>query len=132
MCHDRILSPLRLPAPVEPPRQQLRRLRSPAGLPGHSPDGHDLARREPGVTTLLTGTLFVPGISWPLAVGMIVLGTLIGGSVLVLVGNMGTRTGLATMSLTKGSFGLRGSFLPVAANVTTLMGGAGSRRCSRE
>jgi NCS1 family nucleobase:cation symporter-1 len=91
-----------------------------------------LARREPGVTTLLTGTLFVPGISWPLAVGMIVLGTLIGGSVLVLVGNMGTRTGLATMSLTKGSFGLRGSFLPVAANVTTLMGGAGSRRCSRE
>ena len=74
------------------------------------------------VTTLLTGTLFVPGISWPLAVGMIVLGTLIGGSVLVLVGNMGTRTGLATMSLTKGSFGLRGSFLPVAANVITLMG----------
>ncbi|WP_104167881.1 cytosine permease [Arthrobacter sp. SX1312] len=74
------------------------------------------------VTTLLTGTLFVPGISWGLAVGMIVLGTLIGGSVLVLVGNMGTRTGLATMSLTKGSFGLRGSFLPVAANVIILMG----------
>jgi NCS1 family nucleobase:cation symporter-1 len=74
------------------------------------------------VTTLLTGTLFVPGISWGLAVGMIVLGTLIGGSVLVLVGNMGTRTGLPTMSLTKGSFGLRGSFLPVAANVVTLMG----------
>jgi NCS1 family nucleobase:cation symporter-1 len=74
------------------------------------------------VTTLLTGTLFVPGISWGMAVGMIVLGTLIGGSVLVLVGNMGTRTGLATMSLTKGSFGLRGSFLPVAANVVTLMG----------
>lgn len=74
------------------------------------------------VTTLLTGTLFVPGISWSMAVGMIVLGTLIGGSVLVLVGNMGTRTGLPTMSLTKGSFGLRGSFLPVAANVVILMG----------
>jgi NCS1 nucleoside transporter family len=74
------------------------------------------------VTTLLTGTLFVPGIDWGLAIGMIVLGTLIGGSVLVLVGNMGTRTGLPTMSLTKGSFGLRGSFLPVAANVVTLMG----------
>ena len=46
----------------------------------------------------------------------------IGGTVLVLVGNMGTRTGLATMSLTKGSFGLRGSYLPVAANVVILMG----------
>lgn len=74
------------------------------------------------VTTLLTGTLFVPGISWSTAIGMIVLGTLIGGTVLVLVGNMGTRTGLTTMSLTKASFGLRGSFLPVAANVITLMG----------
>lgn len=74
------------------------------------------------VTTLLTGTLFVPGVSWPTALGMIVLGTLIGGTVLVLVGNMGTRTGLPTMSLTKGSFGLRGSFLPVAANVVILMG----------
>ncbi|KAD3633140.1 purine-cytosine transporter [Arthrobacter yangruifuii] len=74
------------------------------------------------VTTLLTGTLFVPGVSWPMALGMILLGTLIGGAVLVLVGNMGTRTGLPTMSLTKGSFGLRGSFLPVAANVVILMG----------
>jgi NCS1 family nucleobase:cation symporter-1 len=74
------------------------------------------------VTTLLTGTLFVPGITWSSAVLVIILGTVIGGAVLVLVGNMGTRTGLATMSLTKGSFGLRGSFLPVAANVVTLMG----------
>lgn len=74
------------------------------------------------VTTLLTGTLFVPGVSWTTALAMIVLGTLIGGSVLVLVGNMGTRTGLATMALSKGSFGLRGSLVPVAANVVILMG----------
>ena len=74
------------------------------------------------VTTLLTGTLFVPGVSWPVAVAMIVLGTVIGGAVLVLVGNMGTRTGLPTMSLTKGAFGLRGSFVTVAANVVILMG----------
>ncbi|WP_411266150.1 purine-cytosine permease family protein [Arthrobacter sp. NamB2] len=74
------------------------------------------------VTTLLTGTLFVPGLDVGVAVGMIVLGTLIGGSVLVLVGNMGARTGLPTMSLTKASFGLRGSFLPVVANVLILMG----------
>ncbi len=74
------------------------------------------------VTTLLTGTLFVPGVSWPLAIGLIVLGSVVGGVVLVLVGNMGTRTGLPTMSLTKGAFGLRGSFLAVAANVVILMG----------
>lgn len=74
------------------------------------------------VTTLLTGTLFVPGVSWPLAIGLIVLGTVMGGAVLVLIGNMGTRTGVPTMSLTKGSFGLRGSFLAVAANVVILMG----------
>lgn len=41
---------------------------------------------------------------------------------LTLVGNIGTRTGLATMAATRGSFGLRGSLLPVAANVIILMG----------
>ncbi len=74
------------------------------------------------VTTLLTGTLFVPGVSWPLALGLIVAGSVVGAIVLVLVGNMGTRTGLPTMSLTKGAFGLRGSFAPVIANVVILMG----------
>ena len=74
------------------------------------------------VTTLLTGTLFVPGVTWLTAVGMIILGTVIGGTVLVLIGNIGTRTGLPTMSLTKGAFGLRGSFVAVAANVVILMG----------
>ena len=74
------------------------------------------------VTTLLTGTLFVPGVSWPLALGLIVLGSVAGGVVLVLVGNMGARTGLSTMPLTKGAFGLRGSYLTTAANVVILMG----------
>lgn len=74
------------------------------------------------VTTLLTGTLLVPGVSWPQAIGLIIAGTLIGGAVLVLVGNMGTRTGLATMALTKGSFGLRGSILPTVANIVILLG----------
>lgn len=74
------------------------------------------------VTTLLTGTLFVPGVSWPLAISLIVLGSMVGVVVLVLIGNMGTRTGLSTMSLTKGAFGLRGSLLTTAANVIILMG----------
>jgi NCS1 family nucleobase:cation symporter-1 len=74
------------------------------------------------VTTLLTGTLFVPGVPWPLAISLIIAGSVTGGVVLILVGNMGTRTGLPTMSLTKGAFGLRGSYLAVAANVFILMG----------
>lgn len=74
------------------------------------------------VTTLLTGTLFVPAVSFGTASSMIVTGTLIGVLVLVLVGNMGTRTGLPTMALTRGSFGIRGSLLPAAANLIILMG----------
>ncbi len=74
------------------------------------------------VTTLLTGTLFVPSVPFGTAAGMIVLGTLIGAIVLVLVGNMGTRSGLPTMALTRGAFGIRGSLLPAAANLIILMG----------
>ena len=74
------------------------------------------------VTTQLTGTLFVPGINWQLALILMVAGSVTGGVVLILVGNMGTRTGLPTMSLTKGAFGLRGSYLAVVANIVILMG----------
>lgn len=74
------------------------------------------------VTTMLTGTLFVPGIDYGTAALMIVAGTVIGTIVLVLIGNIGTRTGLATMAVTRGAFGAKGSFLPVAANVIILMG----------
>lgn len=74
------------------------------------------------VTTQLTGTLFVPGVSWTTALGLIAAGTVAGVIVLVLVGNMGTRTGLSTMTLARASFGPRGALLPVAANLVVLMG----------
>lgn len=74
------------------------------------------------VTTLLTGTLFVPGVTFSAALLMIIIGTLLGAGVLTLVGNIGTRTGLPTMAATRGAFGLRGSLLPVFANVVILMG----------
>ncbi|MDX1886235.1 purine-cytosine permease family protein [Mycolicibacterium sp. 120270] len=74
------------------------------------------------VTTLLTGTLLIPAVSFATAVSMIVAGTLCGAVVLTLVGNIGTRTGLPTMALTRGAFGTRGSLLPVTANVIILMG----------
>ena len=74
------------------------------------------------VTTLLTGTLFVPGIPYGRALLLILLGTLVGGAVLVAVGNIGTRTGLPTMVLARGSFGRRGGYLPAAFNLVVLMG----------
>lgn len=74
------------------------------------------------VTTLLTGTMFTPGVSFTTASSMIVVGTLVGVVVLVLIGNMGTRENLPTMALTRGSFGMSGSLLPAAANLIVLMG----------
>lgn len=74
------------------------------------------------VTTMLTGTLFIPSVPWGVTVGLIAAGTIIGAVVLVLIGNIGTRTGLPTTALTRGSFGIRGSYLPVAANIIVLMG----------
>ena len=74
------------------------------------------------VTTLLTGTLFVPGIRYATALTVILLGTLVGGAVLLLVGRIGTRTGLPTMVLTRGSFGRRGGYLPALFNLVVLMG----------
>lgn len=74
------------------------------------------------VTTLLTGTLFVPGLPYLQAVVIVVLGTLLGVTALSLVGAMGTRTGLPTMVLTRGAFGLRGGKFPAALNLAVLMG----------
>lgn len=74
------------------------------------------------VTTLLTGTLFVPDVPFGLVIALIVGGTIVGATVLVTVGAIGTRTGLPTMAITRGPFGTRGSLLPVAANVVILMG----------
>jgi NCS1 family nucleobase:cation symporter-1 len=74
------------------------------------------------VTTLLTGTLFVPGVPYLQALAAILFGTLVGVTVLALVGCMGTRTGLPTMVLTRGAFGVRGGKLPGVLNLVVLMG----------
>lgn len=74
------------------------------------------------VTTLLTGTLFQPGVDYTTALACIVLGTVLGALVLVGVGVIGARTGLPTMALTRAAFGHRGSLLPVTFNVLVLMG----------
>lgn len=74
------------------------------------------------VTTMLTGTLFVPSLTYGTALLVITLGTLLGALVLVTVGSIGTRTGYATMELTKFSFGIKGSLIPAMGNIVVLMG----------
>ena len=55
------------------------------------------------VTTMLTGTLFVPSLTLLQTLIVIGCGTVLGAVVLILVGNMGTRTGLPTMAWNRGS-----------------------------
>ena len=74
------------------------------------------------VTTVLTGMLLMPDMTYLTAISVILVGTLIGGIPLAMMGNIGTRTGLPTMILTRGAFGHRGSILPSAANVIILIG----------
>jgi len=80
------------------------------------------------VTTLLTGTLFIPGLPYLQAILIILLGTLLGVTVLSLVGCIGTRTGLPTMVLTRGSFGA--VLFQRCSTSPSSWDGAGSRRCS--
>src|SRR5690625_3882269 len=63
------------------------------------------------LTTRLTVTLFVPDVSFVSASIMIIVGSLLGVTVLTLIGDMGIRTGLPAIALTRGAFGIRGSLL---------------------
>lgn len=74
------------------------------------------------VTTVFTGMLLVPDLSYWHAMLVVLIGSLIGGVPLILTGNMGTRTGLPTMILTRGAFGHHGSALPSAVNTIVLVG----------
>lgn len=74
------------------------------------------------VTTILTGMLLVPDLPYLRAMWIVLVGSVIGAVGLALVGNMGTRTGLPTMVLSRGAFGTRGSNLPAAVNLVILVG----------
>ncbi|CAN5558650.1 putative hydroxymethylpyrimidine transporter CytX [soil metagenome] len=74
------------------------------------------------VTTILTGMLLVPDLPYLTALWIVLVGSVIGAVGLALVGNMGTRTGLPTMVLSRGAFGIRGSNLPAAVNLVILVG----------
>jgi NCS1 family nucleobase:cation symporter-1 len=74
------------------------------------------------VTTILTGMLLVPDLPYLQALWIVAAGSALGAIGLALVGVMGTRTGLPTMVLARGAFGVRGSNLPAAVNLVILIG----------
>ncbi|MCQ6267814.1 cytosine permease [Fictibacillus sp. WQ 8-8] len=74
------------------------------------------------ITTVMTGMMFVPDISFKDAMLAILIGSLIGGVPLALTGNIGTRTGLPTMVITRASFGQKGAALPAIVNTIILIG----------
>lgn len=78
-----------------------------------------------GVLVLLTGTLLVPALGFPLALLAIGLGSVVGSIPLALVGLAGAREGVPGMVLFRGVLGRRGSYLPTALNIAQLVGWTG-------
>jgi NCS1 family nucleobase:cation symporter-1 len=74
------------------------------------------------VTTVFTGMLFVPDMSYVKALMIILIASMVGAIPLVLMGNIGTRTGLPTMIISRAAFGKRGAVLPAAVNTLILIG----------
>ena len=73
------------------------------------------------VTTILTGMLLVPDLKFTQAMLIVLIGSGIGILPLVLVGLMGQRSGLTTMVLARGSYGVHGAKLPSLVNLLTLL-----------
>lgn len=72
-------------------------------------------------TTMLTGMLFIPGITFATAMQAIVLGCIIGIIPLTLVGVIGQKTGLVTMVVSRATFGVKGAILPSMINLVILI-----------
>ncbi|WP_461865963.1 putative hydroxymethylpyrimidine transporter CytX [Thermococcus sp.] len=68
------------------------------------------------------GALLTPALSLWAALGVILLGHLIGNAVMGLIAVEGEETGLPTMVLSRGALGIKGSILPSALNYLQLIG----------
>ncbi|MDQ3916347.1 MAG: cytosine permease [Actinomycetota bacterium] len=75
-----------------------------------------------GLLVLVTGALLVPGLGFASAATAIVLGSLIGVSLLALAGAAGAEHGVTSMVLFRPVLGVRGSWIPSALNALQLVG----------
>ncbi len=73
------------------------------------------------VTTILTGMLLVPDLSFSMAITTVLIGSLIGAIPLLLVGLMGQHTGLPSMALTRRAYGPLGSQMISLVNMCVLI-----------
>ena len=75
-----------------------------------------------GLLVLVTGALLVPGLGFPAAAIAIVVGSVLGVSLLALLGGEGAERGVPAMVLLRPLLGTRGSWVPTALNVAQLIG----------
>jgi len=75
-----------------------------------------------GLLVLVTGGLLVPALGFWTALAAIVLGSVIGVSLLAFAASVGAREGVATMVLFRSVLGTRGSWVPTVLNVAQLIG----------
>ena len=75
-----------------------------------------------GLLVLLAGSFLVPALSLPQALGAIVVGSVIGVTLLGLTGLVGSQTGLPTMVCLRPALGRVGSYVPTTFNVVQLLG----------
>lgn len=73
------------------------------------------------VTTVLTGMLLVPALSFTTAMTLVFVGSAVGIVPLVLIGVMGSRTGMTTMVLARAAFGRLGAGVPAWVNLLVLI-----------
>jgi nucleobase:cation symporter-1, NCS1 family len=78
-----------------------------------------------GLLVLQAGAYLVPGLSPLDALIAIVLGSLIGATLLGLAGVVGTDTGLSTISALRPVLGIRGASVPAVLNIVQLLGWGG-------
>ena len=75
-----------------------------------------------GLLVLLAGSFLVPALSLPQALGAILVGSVIGVTLLGLTGIVGSQTGLPTMVCLRPALGRGGSYVATAVNVVQLLG----------
>lgn len=75
-----------------------------------------------GLLVLVTGALLVPGLGFGTAMVAIVVGSVVGVSLLALASAAGARHGVPTMVLFRPVLGIRGSWLPSILNSAQLIG----------
>jgi len=74
-----------------------------------------------GLLVMETGT-FLAGLGLPLALAAVLIGSLVGVTLLAAAGRIGAAEGVPSMVLVRPVLGIRGSFLPSALNVVQLIG----------